>query len=538
MENFNSFIQKHFKISILFFALGLFFGLLYSIELLGFTIDSQTLFPSSIRALHISLMLYGFIPLMLSYLPFLLIYKEVKEIHKLEENQNIDHYKKGIYFLNLYTIFWYIFLIYMISSLLFGNTRGLAFYDFPYELNFILAFAGVFYIFALYNFIKLYKVYPLWVKVCLRVVIIAPITLLILMNPIIGQVESTVTGPHGDNTLGMSLALIPLYYLIIKLLSKENFIARWNILWIIPTVFYFSSVLYRTFYEPLTYNQEWFLQYLTLLYVPLLYRWYKDANIESFAKLSLLISIVAFLFVDIEGNIIFIPEIRWLFHRNDLIVAHAHIAMGVGVLFMTLCMFTSYIKELQKIFFYFVYLLGIFGIFLTLSISGFIQAGIIDPNTNITFLWILRSLSGVIAILSLIVFIKHNLSDMYNLTNLQKYNLMGVLSDGFGGIMLILLASFLYPLVGFSFNGTYEYVVFAFVSTTGVLHFVALRYKEHEVLLTNITVIVRVFISSIFFALFSSSTLGLEALLICIFDLTFVVIYLVFFYQKELLWKN
>ena len=71
----------------------------------------------------------------------------------------------------------------------------------------------LFYILALYKFIKLYKIVPLWIKVCLQIVIISPIALLILMNPTIGQVESTVSGPHGDNTLGMSLALIPIYYL-------------------------------------------------------------------------------------------------------------------------------------------------------------------------------------------------------------------------------------------------------------------------------------------------------------------------------------
>ena len=92
----------------------------------------------------------------------------------------------------------------MIFSLLLGKNRGLAFYDFAYELNFLLAFAGLFYILALYKFIKLYKIVPLWIKVCLQIVVIAPIALLILMNPTIGQVESTVSGPHGDNTLGMS----------------------------------------------------------------------------------------------------------------------------------------------------------------------------------------------------------------------------------------------------------------------------------------------------------------------------------------------
>ena len=520
MDNFNIFIEKHFKISLVFFVLGLFFGLIYSINLLGFSINSHTLFPASMRSLHISLMLYGFVPLMLSYLPFLLINKEV--------GTSI----KGLRYLNLYTLFWYIFLIFMIFSLLLGNTRGLAFYDFPYELNFILALAGVFYIFALYNFMQQYEKYPTWVRVCLKIVIIAPITLLILMNPIIGQVESTVSGPHGDNTLGMSLALIPLYYLIIKLLNKDAFIARWNMLWIVPTLFYFSSVLYRIFFEPLTYEQEWFLQYLTLLYLPLLYRWYKDSNIEKYAKFTLLVSISAFLFVDVQGNIIFVPEIRSLFHRNDLIVAHAHVAMGIGVFFMVVSMFTQYIKELRKMAFYVVYLCGILGIFISLSISGFIQAGLLD--SNISFFWTLRTLFGVVSILSLVFF----LQIQYQLTTLQKYNLMGVLSDGLGGIFLILFASYLYPIFGFAFEGKYEYVVFAFVSMTGILHFIALKNKEHEILLTNITVIIRVFISSVFFSLFMSHSLGFEALMISLFDLSFIFIYLIFFYQKEKVCQN
>ena len=218
LNNFNTYIDKTFKISILFFALGLFFGLVYSINLLGFTLNSETLNPVNMRAIHISLMLYGFIPLMLSYLPFLLINKEV----------GFD--KEGLRYLELYSLTWFIFLVFMVVSLLLGKNRGLAFYDFAYELNVLLALAGVFYIIALYKFMRLYKTLPLWIKVCLRVVTIAPITLLILMNPIIGQVESTVTGPHGDNTLGMSLALIPIYYLIIKLLNNGEFKARWNIL--------------------------------------------------------------------------------------------------------------------------------------------------------------------------------------------------------------------------------------------------------------------------------------------------------------------
>ena len=514
LYNFDNFINRHFKISIAFFALGLFFGILYSINLLGFSIDSQTLNPINMRSIHISLMLYGFIPLMLSYLPFLLINKEVGSSDK------------GLRYLNLYTIIWYIFLVFMVISLLLGKSRGLAFYEFAYELNFLLAFAGIFYIIALYKFIRLYKVLPLWIKVCLRVVVIAPVALLILMNPIIGQVESTVSGPHGDNTLGMSLALIPIYYLIIKLLNIGEFKASWNIFWIIPTIFYFGSVLHRIIIGPLSYNQEWFLQYLSLLYIPLLYRWFKDSNISSHAKKALLISILAFLFVDIEGNIIFIPQIRWIFHRNDLIVAHAHVAMGIAVFFMVIAMFINSIKELQKDIYLNTYLFALLGIFIVLSISGFTQAGIINIPSHT--MWIFRTAFGCFALVFIFAFIKIKKS----YSKIELYNIAGILSDGLGGIFLILFASFIYPIIGFTFSGVYEYVVFTFVCMTGIIHYMALKNPSSQIILTNLTVIIRVFASSMFFALYSSGNLSFEALAICLFDLAFVFAYLIFFYQK------
>ena len=79
---------------------------------------------------------------------------------------------------------------------------------------------------------------------------------------------------------------------------------------------------------------------------------------------------------------------------------------------------------------------------------------------------------------------------------------MGVLSDGLGGIFLILFASFLYPILGFSFSGIYEYVVFTFVSMTGVIHYFALKNEAYENILTKISVVIRIFASSMFFALF------------------------------------
>ena len=515
MDNFNRLINRHFKISLLLLALGFFFGFIYSINLLGFSIDSQTLEPYSMRSIHISLMLYGFITLMLSMLPFLLIYKETGSCDD------------GLHYLNIFFIFWYIFLLYMVVTLLFGNNRGLAFYDFHYSLNFILALAGLFYGIALYKFIKLYKIVPLWVKVSFRIVLIAPFALLILMNPYIGQVESTVTGPHGDNTLGMSLALIPLYYLIIKLLSKNEFTPRWNILWIIPMAFYFASVLYRTFYEPLTYPQEWFLQYLSLLYLPLLYRWYRDSDIEGFSKTALFISIVAFLFVDVQGNILFIPEIRWLFHRNDLIIAHAHVAMGIGVFFMVIAMFSQHIKGLDKKAFYYSYIVGILGIFAVLTLSGFYQAGFDSVDTYT--LWMFRSFFGLVVLHSLTPFTSFKMA----FTHKKLYNLAGVLNDGVGGILLLLLASFAYPLLGFTFSGIYEYVVFAFVSMTGVIHLMALLNEKYEEILTGLSVIVRICVSSIFFSLYLLGSLGIEALVIGMFDFLFASYYLIFLYKLK-----
>ena len=301
------------------------------------------------------------------------------------------------------------------------------------------------------------------------------------------------------------------------------------------TVFYFGTVIYRIFFESLTYNQEWFAQYLTLLYVPLLYRWYKDGNIEPYAKKALLISILGFLFVDVEGNIIFIPEIRWLFHRNDLIVAHAHVAMGIGVFFMVISMFINQIKELHKSLYLNSYLFSLLGIFTVLSISGFAQAGFINiPSQN---LWLLRTAFGFFALIFIFAFIKIDFK-LKNYSKIELYNIAGILSDGLGGIFLILLASFTYPLLGFSFSGVYEYVVFAFVSMTGVIHYLALKNPSSQMILLNLTVIIRVFASSVFFALYASGKLGLEALAICLFDLGFVYVYLIYFYKKEFLCKD
>jgi hypothetical protein len=73
---------------------------------------------------------------------------------------------------------------------------------------------------------------------------------------------------------------------------------------------------------------------------------------------------------------------------------------------------------------------------------------------------------------------------------------------------------------------------------TGIIHYMALKNPSSQVLLVNLSVIIRVFASSMFFALYSSGKLGFEALAICLFDLSFVFVYLIFFYKKDVLCKD
>ncbi len=515
MDIFQQTLRKHFYISLVFFALGLFFGLYYSINLLGYSIDSDMLLPSSVRSAHISLMLYGFVPLMLSFLPFLLLHKDLG-----------DH-PKALRYLELYAYFWYFFLVVMSVSLLMGVRRHLAFYDFHYSLNVILALSGLFYALALYHYIRAYEKKPLWVRVSLGVVVVAPFALLFLMNPVVGQVEATISGPHGDNTLGMSLALIPIYYLIFKLLSKNEFRARWHIFWIIPAFFYILSVAHRIFIGQLSYNEEWFAQWLTLLYIPLLYRWYRDADIPKHSKKLLLISIIAFLFVDVEGNILFIPSIRWLFHRNDLVVAHAHIAMGVGVLFMALSLYGDIVQKLTRSLFVPLFLFGMMLIFVPLTLNGFVQAGYLHVQTQL--FWTVRTIGGIFIISSLFYLMMLPLKWSKDML----YHLGGFLSDGLGAVVLLLIGSWLYAELGWYFDKRYIYVVFAFMGATGIIHLLALLGRSQTAALA--TVVIRLSVSAVFLALFLAGKLGIVALLVGGYDLIYAAVYLTLLYKPNYL---
>jgi len=352
-------------------------------------------------------------------------------------------------------------------ALLFGNIRGLPFYDFPYQLNFLLAFSGLFYLLALLDALKRYEKRPLWVNVSLLAVIAAPIALVVLMNPQYGQVEKTLVGPHGDNTLGMSFALIPIYYLLIKLSAQKVFTPRLHWLWITPLAGYVTSLIIRNFFHTLSYNEEWFFQYLTLLYLPLLWIWLQDAGIKFSTNPYLIFSILAFIFVDVEGNILFIPELRALIHRNDLVVGHAHIAMGLGVAFMALSIAYHLLPSLFKRLYatLWTFLIGLMA--LSLSLAGLIEAGLIGGTVE-PFL-ILRAIFGVLIVVLVAKILYDRLIVPIN-TPLKIYHLIGFLGDALGGLALLIAGGWLFGLLGFAFAGTYEYVVFAFVMGTGIIH--------------------------------------------------------------------
>jgi len=509
-------LLPHIWFSYFFLVLAALFGIVYAFELLGFATD--LIRPDLARSLHISLMLYGFVPLMLTLLPFALFDKEgvMRE--------------EGIYYLERFLYLWYIFLVFMTLSILMGNVRGLPFYDFPYELNGILALAGLFYIIAIFKTIQGYEVKPLWVKVSLVLVIVSPFALLLLMNPDYGQVEKMLMGPHGDNTLGMSFALLAVYYLAIKLASpKVTFQTRWHILWQIPLTFYLLSVLYRSFVGNISYHAEWFLQYLTLLYLPTLYIWWKDAGLSIRKNLTLFISVSAFLFVDVEGNILFIPELRAMFHRNDLVVGHAHIAVGIGLLFLALSIVEPFLKVRKKQLLYLMLMLALMAV--VLSLSGFEQAGFRIMHTPLW--WMLRALFGVLFFLGLLLIplSAYSLSFATMVKALRAidfYNLAGFLSDGFGGLLLILFGSTLYGLIGQTFTGGYQYIVFGFVTGVGLVHLMGYILKPYAYVLATATVVMRVITAAGFFALYKAGVLGWIALAIAGIDFLFVLVYLIF----------
>jgi len=490
METLSKFLNDNLPLLLFWLFFGLFAGFVYAVEMLGLDGSMTLLSPERARSLHISQMLYGFFPLVLSLLPFALFEKE-----GVLSSKAIAH-------LHRYFVVWNVFLLFMSMSLLFGNIRGLPFYDFPYQLNFLLAFSGLFYLLALIDALRRYEKRPLWVNVSLIAVIAAPIALIVLMNPQYGQVEKTLIGPHGDNTLGMSFTLIPIYYLLIKLSASKAFTPRHHWLWVIPLVGYVASLILRNFFHTLSYNEEWFFQYLTLLYLPLLWVWLRDAGVSFKTNPYLILSIAAFVFVDVEGNILFIPELRALIHRNDLVVGHAHIAMGLGVAFMALSIAHHLLPSIFKRTYATAWTVLMSLMALSLSIAGLIEAGIMGGTIE-PFLMV-RAAFGLM-VLVLVMKIVYDRLHLPMDSPLKIYHLIGFLGDALGGLALLIAGAGLFGFLGFTFGGTYEYVVFAFVMGTGMIHWSGLHGDEER--MAHLSATIRFLVSPPFAALYMAGIL-------------------------------
>jgi hypothetical protein len=510
MGTLSKFLNDHLPLLLMWLLLGLFAGLVYALELVGVDGSMTLLSPERARSLHISQMLYGFIPLVLSLLPFALF------------DQEGVLTPKALRHLSRYMVVWNTFLLFMTMALLFGTLRGLPFYDFPYQLNFILALSGLFYALALVESLRQYRIRPLWVTVSLGVVVIAPIALIILMNPNYGQVEQTLVGPHGDNTLGMSFALIPLYYLLIKLSRTQPFLPRYHGLWILPLVGYVVSLIIRNFVHSLSYNEEWVFQYLTLLYLPLLWLWVKDAGVSIKTNPYLILSIGAFLLVDIEGNILFIPTLRALMHRNDLVVGHAHIAMGIAVAFMALSLAFHLLPKVFKAGYAFAWSGLVMAIALVLSGAGLIEARILEGSIEPLFFARAVFGLGLVALSATLLF---RVLFRPITTPLEWYHVIGFLGDFGGGVILVLAGKGLFSYLGFAFSGTYEYIVFAFVMGTGIIHWFG--WHDASDRLALISAVIRLMVSATFAALYMAGILDTLALLIAFYDGVYAMIYFV-----------
>ncbi len=507
MERFHRLIHDTMPLWTGTFLFSVLVGTVYAAQLLGLTLFNDTfLDPITTRSLHITLMLYGPLMLALSLLPFALFHKD---------GLSLD---KAVIPLKNYFLLWHLFLFMAVVFIGLGSQRGLAFYDFPYELNFVLASSGIFYIIAIFKTIKQYEVPPLWVKVSKALLFIAPISLLVLMNPTFGQVEKTITGPHGDNTLGMSFTLIPLFYLLIKIHAKENFIPKWHIFWVLPLAGYALSVGIRIFRGELSYNEEWVFQWLTFAYAPLLIKWCRDAKLSYKQTPYLIISIWTFLFIMVQGNILFIPEIRWPFHRNDLIVAHAHLAIGLGIFFMSLSILSYFYKLPEKFAHFWLYVIGI--IFFSLSIAGFSEADYID--LDIIPMWWIRLAGGVLAVLGLLYYILKTFK-YTKFSLIQLYHLNGFASDGIGALVLFLFGPLLFGLLGFEFT-SYYYLVFGFMGFVGIIHLIGVSRESH--LLAWLSALARLITGTVFLALFYAGKIDALALLVGFYDIAYALLYL------------
>jgi len=111
-------------------------------------------------------------------------------------------------------------------------------------------------------------------------------------------------------------------------------------------------------------------------------------------------------------------------------------------------------------------------------------------------------------------------------TPLRLYHAIGFASDAGGGIILLLAGAMIFSLLGFHFGGTYEYVVFAFMIGTGMVHYAGLNADAERMAQSSATI--RAVVASVFAALYMAGTLDGIALLVAMYDGVFALVYWLF----------
>jgi hypothetical protein len=157
-----------------------------------------------------------------------------------------------------------------------------------------------------------------------------------------------------------------------------------------------------------------------------------------------------------------------------------------------------------------------------LSFAGLIEAGMMSGDVNG---WLIGRIIFGLMLIVLVkkVLIVHLFKATKTVAPLQLYHWAGFLGDALGGLILLFLGGWLFGVLGFAFSGTYEYVIFAFVIGTGMIHWYGLQ--GYESVMASLSALIRFVVASAFAALFMAGILDELALVIALYDASFAMIY-------------
>jgi hypothetical protein len=203
-----------------------------------------------------------------------------------------------------------------------------------------------------------------------------------------------------------------------------------------------------------------------------------------------------------------------------LIVAHAHVAIGLGIFFMSLSILKYFYKLPEKFIHFWLLVIGL--IFVSLSLAGFDEAAVFA--VDVASMWQIRLIAGIVAVIGLTYYIAKKMK-IAKPSLIQLYHLNGFLSDGLGALILFLSAPLLFEFLGLFFS-PYYYLVFGFMGFVGILHLIGITKEAH--FLAYFTSIARIITGTVFLSLFYLGTIDSLGLLVGFYDISYALLYLIF----------